>query len=421
MLPFAALTHYAGFDWAQEHHDVCVVDPAGRRCAAFRLAESAEGWADFRKRCREFPALGVAVETSRGWVIERLLEAQVTVYAVPPQKTADFCGRHSTSGAKDDARAAFALADALRVDGTHWRALAPEDPLTMELRLLCRDEVTLIEQRSAFVNQLRAALHEYYPTALAAFDDWTVPSAWQFLSAFPTPQALAQGGKRKWEKFLHAHRLARPEPYARRLALFARATELCGGAAVTAAKCLLAASLVKLLQTLDAQLKTYRERIAALFRKHPDHFIFESLPHAGEKLAPRLLSELGEERGRHPAASSLQCYAGTAPVTERSGRKCWVHFRQGCNKHLRHAVHLWTSLWITERNWGQVYYHRHRELGCSHADALRRLGNRLLKILWKMWQARTAYDAEVHQRNQLKHGSWVLQLKTETQTVKAGV
>lgn len=421
MLAFTALTHYAGFDWAREHHDVCVVDAHGRRCAEFRFAESAEGWADFRRRCREFPALGVAVETSRGWVVERLLEAQVTVYAVPPQKTADFCRRHSTSGAADDERAAFALADALRVDGHAWRALVPEDPLTMELRLLCRDEVALIEQRTTFVNQLRAALHEYYPTAQEAFDDWTVPSAWQFLTVFPTPQALAQAGRRKWEKFLHTQRLARPEPYARRLALFARATELCGGEAVTAAKSLLAASLVKLLRTLDGQLQTYRERIEALFRRHPDHFIFDSLPHAGDKLAPRLLSELGADRGRHPEASSLQCYAGTAPVTKQSGKKRWVHFRYGCNKHLRHAVHLWAAQWLTDHNWGQVYYRRHREKGCSHSDALRRLGNRLLKIVWKTWQTRAAYNAAIHQGNQLKHGSWVLQLNQEPQTVNAGV
>jgi hypothetical protein len=79
--------------------------------------------------------------------------------------------------------------------------------LIRELRLLCRDEVSLIEQRSAFIQQLRRALAEYYPAALEAFEDWTSVSAWMFLQRFPTPQALGQAGKRKWQNFLHSRRL----------------------------------------------------------------------------------------------------------------------------------------------------------------------------------------------------------------------
>jgi hypothetical protein len=73
------------------------------------------------------------------------------------------------------------------------------------LRALCRDEITLIEQRTALVNQLRAALREDYPAAQEAFADWTVRSTWAFLLAFPTPAGLPAAGKRKREKFLHTH------------------------------------------------------------------------------------------------------------------------------------------------------------------------------------------------------------------------
>jgi hypothetical protein len=101
-------------------------------------------------------------------------------------------------GNKTDHVGAWSLADALRVDGHGWKALAKEDPLVAELRLLCRDEVALIEERTALINQLQsAALREYYPAALEAFEDWTLPSAWAFVEAFPTPQALVSAGKRK--------------------------------------------------------------------------------------------------------------------------------------------------------------------------------------------------------------------------------
>jgi hypothetical protein len=88
---------------------------------------------------------------------------------------------------------------------------APENSLVKELRLLCRDEVGLIEQRSAFINQLRHALAEYYPTALEAFTDWGAISAWMFLQRFPTPHLLEKAGKRQWEKFLHSRHLWRNE------------------------------------------------------------------------------------------------------------------------------------------------------------------------------------------------------------------
>ena len=47
-----------------------------------------------------------------------------------------------------------------RADGHAWRALGPKDPLIEELRILCRDEVALIEERTALINQLRQALRE---------------------------------------------------------------------------------------------------------------------------------------------------------------------------------------------------------------------------------------------------------------------
>ena len=120
------------------------------------------------------------------------------------------------------------LADALRLDGHTWRVLKADDPLTAELRLLCRDEIGLIEQRTTLIQQLKAALHEYYPIALRAFDDWTLRSTWAFVEAFPTPEALAKAGKRRWEKFLHTNKIYRPDTYQKRLDLFAQAQSFHG-------------------------------------------------------------------------------------------------------------------------------------------------------------------------------------------------
>src|SRR5271166_2741380 len=244
----------------------------------------------------------------------------------------------------------------------------------------------------------------------------STPASWMFLQRFPTPQALQQAGKRRWENFLHVSHLWRDESGPRRLELFAQATDFCGSAPT--AKSQLALSLVSILFAVEKQLGIYRKRIEELFGRHPDHDLFGSLPGAGLKLAPRLLSEIGDDRDRFGGEpQALQCLAGTAPVTRRTGKSHsdpprWpCHQRWTCDKHLRHAVHLLAEKSLTQCAWAEIYYRRHREKGRSHADALRRLGQRWLKIIHRMWMDRQPYDAMLHNQNQLRHGSWVLQLK----------
>jgi transposase len=411
-VPFGALTHYCGFDWARDSHQVAVVDKAGTLVLGMSFQDTAEGWALLGRKLSEIGGtVGVAVETSSGPAVERLLAMGRAVYPMNPKSAGRYRDRKNASGAKSDSLDALSFADALRTDGHAWRVLRPLDPLTHELRLLCRDEIALIEQRTALVNQLRAALHEYYPTALEAFEQWTLAAAWQFVIAFPTPAVLAAAGKRRWQKFLHAHKLYRTQTADKRLELFGRATEFAGlNPAVTAAKSLLAVALGEQLLTLQRQLDKYRQRIEKLFDDHPDHDLFGSLPGAGAKLAPRLLAEIGPDRDTFADPQNLQCYAGTAPVTKQSGRSRVVNVRRACNTVLRATVHLWADLSRSCCAWAQAYYRKKKEQGIGHAAALRCLGQRWLKILWTMWQERKCYDEARHMRDQVRHGSWVIAL-----------
>lgn len=406
---------FVGWDWARDHHDGVVVDGHGTVVEDFRIDDTAEGWQRAKERLARYPDLAVAIETSSGAVVERLLEAGFAVFPVNPKAAKRYRERKAPSGTKTDRLDAWSLADALRLDGHTWRPLKPDDPLTLELRLLCRDEIALIEQRTALICQLRAALHEYYPTALKAFDDWTARASWAFVERFATPRALAAAGKRQWEKFLHSHKLYHSKAlYAKRLELFAAAEQFCGSVGMVNAKSLLAVTLAAQLRVLEDHLDRYRETIAELFGRHPDHDLFGSLPGVGEKLGPRLLTALGDDRARFDSAEGLQCYAGTAPVSYQSGQVRQSRVRRACQKGLRSTVHLWANLSRAACPWAETYYRKKRAEGKSHACALRCLGQRWLKILWKMWQTRTPYDAERHQRNQTQHGSWVIALLPQT-------
>lgn len=408
MKPWNELTHFAALDWADDHHDLVVVDAKGQIALELTFSHDAQGWQRAQEALAGWPGLPVAVETNAGPAVDQLLQRGLLVYPVMPKAAARYRERKRPTGSKDDRHDAWSLADALRTDGQQWRPLSPLDPLTAELRALCRDEVALIEQRTALVNQLLAALKEYHPAALRAFEDWTAPYTWAFVLAFPTPAALAGAGKRKWEKFLHTHKLWRPQTAANRLKIFAEATTFKGSPAITAAKSLLAQSLARLLQTLEQQLETYRARIRQLFAQHPDHELFGSLPGAGGKLAPRLLAELAGSNWEQ--LNQVQTRAGTAPVNYQSGQMKRTRIRRACTLPLRATLHLWADLSRHYSAWASAYYRAHRDKGQSHACALRCLANRWLKIISAMCRAHTTYDADVHLREVQKHGSWVFKL-----------
>lgn len=420
MKAWKEITHYAGFDWARDHHTVVVVDSGGQIVAEFEFEHSQEGWKRFIEKTAAYPNLAVAIETSQGAAVDQLLQHNFTVYPVTPVASQSYRKRKAPSGTKTDHLDGWGLADALRVDGHGWRALGPRDPATEKLRLMCKDEVVLICQRTLLVNQLQQALLEYYPAALEAFDDWTADFAWEFIVEFPRPQSLVKAGRRRWEKFLHTHKLWRPETAQKRLEIFARADQFIASEPISEAKSQLALSLCQVLRILERQLDQYRKQIQALFKDHPDHELFGSLPGAKEVLAPRLLGAIGTDPGRYGTHNVLQCFAGTAPTRYQSGQVNRVKIRWACDSFLRHTIHLWANAFRKASVWGQTYYEKKREQGMSHACALRCLGQRLLKIVFRMITDKKPYDAELHARNQKKHGSWVLELLNQTGAAKPG-
>jgi transposase len=412
--------HLGGFDWARQEHVVVIVDRGGAIVYDRALPETAEGWAAFRDAIAPLRPLAIAVETSNGVAVERLLELGVAVYPMNPKAAKSYRNRKAPSGVKDDHLDGWSFADALRTDGHGWRKLSPESEPTKLLRLLCRDQVALIEQRTAVVNGLQQCLVEYYPAALEAFEDWTMPSSWAFIEQFPTPEVLEKRGKRKWQNFLHAQKLYSPATAQKRLEIFARAKAFASpSAAVTAAKSLLAVTLAKQLRLLEGQIQEYQEQIEQAFQAHPDHEIFDSLPGAGIKTKARLLGEIGTDPQRFADGDALRAYAGSAPVTKQSGKSRRVYLRQACNKPLRNAMHWLAELSRPACDWAQAYYQMHREQGDSHQGALRRLAGRWQKILWRMLQTRQKYDPGRRLADMVRHGSPVLPRLREGQTATA--
>lgn len=91
-----------------------------------------------------------------------------------------------------------------------------------------------------------------------------------------------------------------------------------------------------------------------------------------------------------------------APVTERSGNKCWVHWRLHCPKFLRQTFVEWAAQSIFHSYWARLFYEQQRAQGSAHHAALRALAFKWIRILSRCWKNCTPYD-EATDLTALKH------------------
>lgn len=397
---------WVGIDWADQTHQVCCLDHQGKIVWEQQVAHQQNDIKQLMQRLRELKGpVSIAIETAHGLLIEEILVAGLTVYAINPKQAHTWCQSLSVNAAKSDPADAYALGEGLRLFHPHLKPLAPEDPLTRELRLLCRDEVTLIQERTALLNRWQATLKEYYPLVLEWFSEANSPSAWDFVLEFPTPQAANQAKRGKLTGFFKKHHIGLSPLWLKRIDQIKTSSSWQADPATERAKSLLAVSLSKQLRTLEANLKSYREQIGWLFAQLPDKDIFTSLPGAGPKIGPRLAAELGQDRNRFPDDMSLLCHAGVVPLTKASGKYRVVKIRYGCNKHLRDTVYHWSFLTLEYSIWSRAFYDMVRQGGQDHATALRNLGRKWMKILRRMWQDHSIYDEKKYLLSLEKHGS----------------
>lgn len=389
---------YAGLDWADDHHDVVVIDDAGRQLASKRVRHTKAGLDELTSFLEGFTGpeqkdqLACVAETNRGLLIAAVLEAGFTVYPVNP-KVAD--RRRSASGAKTDHIDAYLLAKLGRAELADLRKLQPDSAIIAELKELTRDQDGLVHMQTRLVNQLTACLKASYPVALELFSKLHQPSTLLFLQAFPTPAAATCASASQIEQVLKqaghptAHKVA-PKIYE---AL--HQPHLTADPITTRTKSRLALALIAQLVPLLEQIAAYEKDIQALFLTHADSQIFESLPGAGKRLAPRLLAELGDDRTRYTACTQLQALAGTAPVLYQSGNYQKAHRRHACLKPLRHALYQFARTSRQQEPWANEYYQRKRAEGKSHSVALRALSNVWLRSVYRMWTTHTCYDPAI--------------------------
>jgi transposase len=395
---------YIGLDWADTHHDVEVLDEAGKRVGARRFAHTHAGLHELQAFllgiAPEVEQLACIVETNHGLLITFLLEAGIPVYPVNP-KTANQLRK--AAGAKTDQIDAHLLAKLGRLELAELRRLEPDSPTVQELKTLTRDQDALIQTQTRLVNQLTACLKEYYPAALHLFAKVQQRSALVFLQAYPTPQAASAASVAELTATLRSGKHTNPTKAAPKIFEELHRPHLVASEVTVRAKSRLLLSLVKQLLVVIQEIASYDKAISPLFLTHKDHELWSSLPRAGKRLAPRLLAEWGEDRSRYADAGSVQTLAGTAPVPFQSGNYAKAHKRFACLKPLRNALYQFAWQSTRQEAWALAYYQRKRAEGKTHSMAVRALANVWVRIIYRMWVNKTSYQPATFEAAQRAH------------------
>lgn len=411
---------YIGIDWGREEHAVAVTDVDGNVVAELGIAHSGGGIAMLAEKLAALATdprrWHVAIETSRGPVVEALLDRGAHVYAINPKQLDRFRDRHSVAGAKDDRRDAFVLANSLRTDTKLFRELVEESEYVKDLRALSRLHDELTEEIGRFASRIAEQLFRYFPAMLMlGKGSYCEPWFHALWTLIPTPEDAHQTKPAQVKSILRKHRITRiaaPEVLA---ALRAEPVPIAPGTAKSA--CRVLESLFERGAVARRQLTKCNADIDRLFESLPgdpeappgekseqrDAQIVRSLPGVGPIVHATLLAEASEPLASRDYAQ-LRTLCGVAPVTfatgsktrhgKRVGGRKTVLMRRACSHRLRDAVWAMAFVAIQHEPVSKAKYAALRERGVDHAQALRTVGDRLLKVLCAMLEAGTPYDPE---------------------------
>ncbi len=399
------LRFFIGIDSGAQSHQVCVLDVQGAILGEHGFAHSGDGLAELCAWALDLcegacAAIGVAIETPHGAVVETLLERGLAVHSINPKQLDRFRDRFTVAGAKDDRRDAHVLGDCLRTDRHCLRRLEPGDPLIVELRGIARLANELSGERVRLANRIHEQLRRIFPQAIEITDDVTADwfaAVWRIA---PNPVAAKRVGERRIAVVLAKHRIRRIDAATARRHLTQPALVTAPGTVEACTAHL--ESLFERAGLLNKQIKHTNRRMDALCRKladpepgcsgeQRDVDILRSQPGIGRIVLATLLAEAWQplrDRDYH----ALRGLCGTAPVTRQSGKRRVVVMRRACNPRLREAAYHWARISMQLDPISRRRYHAFRQRGHSHGRALRGVADRLLLVICASLRNGTPYD-----------------------------
>jgi transposase len=393
--PSEAFAAFVGLDWADAKHDICLQARSSAHREFLRLdhrPEAIAAWVQSLRTRFNGQPLAVCLELNKGPIVSALRHYEFLVlFPVNPPTDAEL------------------QVELLLKHRDKLTPLVPQSPTMRALAQLVEHRRRLVGDKVRRTNRLTSALNNYFPHALQWFQEKDTAIFCDLLSRWPTLKAVQLARRATLESFFRAHHVRTADVLTTRIEAIKNAVALTTDEGVIAPHTLLVQALVAQLRVTLQAIADFDTAIAQRAQAHPDFPLFDALPGAGAVFAPRLLVAFGEQRERFPSAEELQKYAGIAPVTERSGKKSWVHWRWQCPTFLRQTFVEWAAESLRHSFWAQVYYQQQRDTGKSHHAAVRALAFKWLRILFRCWQDRTPYDESTYLQALHRRGSSLIQ------------
>ena len=406
-----SFTAFVGIDWADAKHDFCIQAAGSDRHEFGTLDHSPEAiakWA-YSLRDRFGGPIAICLELAKGPLVYALQRYEFLVlFPVHPSTLADYRKAFAPSGAKDDPTDAEAALDILLRHPEKVRPIKLQSVAMRKLATLVEERRGLAGDVVGITNRLTSTLKQYYPQALDWFEHRDTVIFCDFLDRWPTLKHVKRARRSTLESFFHQHNARRAYIIEERIQGIRAATALTEDEAVIRPYQMVVQVLVEQLRVLLQAIDRFDAEIDVVTKGMPDYDLFAALPGAGNVQAPRLLVAFGEDRDRYASAAEMQRYSGVAPVVERSGNKCWVHWRIACPTFLRQTFVEWAGSTIPRSFWAAAYYRQQRSKGCSHRVAVRALAFKWIRIIYRCWKTRTPYDESVYLKALKNRGSPLL-------------
>jgi transposase len=404
---------FIGIDWADAKHDVCL-QALGAARREFLVLEhrpdAIDAWAQSLRTRFNGQPVAVCLELNKGPIVSALRKYDFFVlFPVNPLTVAKYREAFTPSRAKDDPTDAELQVELLLKHRDKLTPLTPQSPAMRALEQLVEHRRRLVGDKVRLTNRLTSALKNYFPHVLQWFQEKDTALFCDFLDHWPTLKAAQLARRTTLEDFFRAHHGRSAEVITTRIQAIKSAIALTTDEGIITPNALLVQALVAQLRVTLQAIADFDTAIAQRAQCHPDFPLFDALPGAGAVCAPRLLVAFGEQRERYASAEELQKYAGIAPVTERSGKKAWVHWRFRCPTFLRQTFVEWAAESTRHSFWAQVYYQQQRAKGKAHQAAVRALAFKWIRILSRCWQDRTPYDEATYLQALHRRGSSLMQ------------
>lgn len=388
-----ACAAFVGLDWADATHDVCV-QAAGTERREFGILEHSpeaiDVWVQTLRTRFNGQPVAVCLELKKGPIVSALRnDDSLVLFPVTPLTVATYREACPPSRATDDPTDAELQRALLLTHRDKLTPLSPQSPTMRALAQLVEHRRRLVGDNVRRTNRLTSALKNSFPHGLQWLQEKDTVLLCDFLSRWPTLKAVQLARRATLEGFFRAHHVRSADVIATRIQAIKSALALTTDAGVITPNVLLVHALVAQLRVTMQAIADFDTAIAQRAQDHPDFPLCDALPGAGAVCAPRLLVAFGAQRERVTSADALQKYAGIAPVTERSGKKSWVHWRLQCPTFLRPTVVAWAAESTRHAFRAQVSSQQQRDKGKAHQAAVRALACTWIRILYRCWQERT--------------------------------